>query len=242
MIENYEIEHLEDGVTRIQEKSISPEWRCNIWHIRGRDRDLIIDTGFGLTSISATIASLTERPIIAVCTHSHHDHAGGLHQFETRCGHPAEADIFANPTRQSTVSDLLDATVIRKAPYADFDIDRWCYQAAPLTSELDEGDVVDLGDRHFNIIHVPGHSPGSIALLEKKTGILFSGDALYNGVLYDHLYHSVPEQLRDSLERLCALPVSTFHAGHFDSFDMATAKIIVGEYLRGQRSMLCPAE
>ena len=242
MIENYEIEHLEDGVTRIQEKSISPEWRCNIWHIRGRDRDLIIDTGFGLTSISATIASLTERPIIAVCTHSHHDHAGGLHQFETRCGHPAEADIFANPTRESTVSDLLDATVIRKAPYADFDIDRWCYQAAPLTSELDEGDVVDLGDRHFNIIHVPGHSPGSIALLEKKTGILFSGDALYNGVLYDHLYHSVPEQLRDSLERLCVLPVSTFHAGHFDSFGMATAKIIVGEYLRGQRSMLCPAE
>ncbi len=35
MIENYEIEHLEDGVTRIQEKFISPEWRCNIWHIKG---------------------------------------------------------------------------------------------------------------------------------------------------------------------------------------------------------------
>lgn len=241
MIEDYEIHRLGDGVTRLREKYISADWRCNIWHIKGRDRDLVIDTGFGLASIGATIAQLSDCPVIAVCTHSHHDHAGGLCQFETRYGHPSEADIFADPTRYSTVADILDATVIRKMPFAGFDIDRWCYQAAPLSAEVDEGDVIDLGDRHFNVIHVPGHSPGSIALLEQKTGIIFTGDALYDGVLYDHLYHSVPDQLKESLAKLRQLPFTTVHAGHFNSFGSDQAGLIVDEYLLGKRSMLCPA-
>ena len=50
-MENYEIARFDDGITRIREKFISADWRCNIWHIQGRERDLIIDTGFGLTSL-----------------------------------------------------------------------------------------------------------------------------------------------------------------------------------------------
>ena len=91
MLENYEINSFGDRVTRIREKIISAEWRCNIWHIQGRDRDLVIDTGFGLTSLTAAIAEISDRPIIALCTHSHHDHAGGLCQFDIRIGHSSEA-------------------------------------------------------------------------------------------------------------------------------------------------------
>ena len=57
---------------------------------------------------------------------------------------------------------------------------------------IDDGDIIDLGDRHFHIVHVPGHSPGSVAIFEPKTGIILTGDAIYDGVLYDHLFHSVP--------------------------------------------------
>ncbi len=63
------------------------------------------------------ITEISDRPIIAVCTHSHHDHAGGLCQFENRCGHHSEAKIFAEPSRKAIVADLLDASVIRKLPY-----------------------------------------------------------------------------------------------------------------------------
>jgi glyoxylase-like metal-dependent hydrolase (beta-lactamase superfamily II) len=241
MMENYEIYRLDDGVTRIREKFISADWRCNIWHIRGRDRDLLIDTGFGLTSLSAAIAELSDRPIIALCTHSHHDHAGGLCQFETRYGHPSEAEIFAHPSRENTVADLLEASVIRKSPYEGFSIEKWCYQPASLTGQIDDGDFIDLGDRHFTIVHVPGHSPGSIAIFEPRTGIVFSGDALYDGVLYDHLYHSVPKHLEQSLHKLLSLPLNIVHAGHFQSFGKERAKVIVDEYLAGKRSMLCPS-
>lgn len=236
----FETQSFDHGVTRLLETDISANWRCNIWHVRGRDRDLIIDTGFGLRSLSGAVARLTERPVLAVCTHSHHDHAGGLCQFDQRLGHGLEADIFANPTRQNTVCDLLDVSVIRARPSNDFDIDTWCYQPAPLTGMVDDGDMIDLGDRRFHVLHLPGHSPGSVALWEAETGAVFTGDALYDGVLYDHLYHSVPEQMIDSLNRLCDLPLSVVHAGHFGSFGRDRARQITAEYLSGQRSMLCP--
>ena len=236
----YEIKKFEFNISLIIETHISSNWRCNIWHLKGRDADLIIDTGMGFRPIAADITILSERPVIAVCTHSHHDHAGGLSQFKKRLGHSAEAKIFANPTRSSIVADLLEAAVIKKLPYAGFNVERWCYKPDPLTDRVDEEDVIDLEDRFLRVIHLPGHSPGSIALWEEATGIIFSGDTLYNGTLYDHLYHSIPEKLHESLLRLRELPVNTVHAGHFESFSVDRMKIIIDEYLRGQRTMLCP--
>lgn len=236
----YEIKKLDDNVSLILERHISADWRCNIWHVKGRDVDLIIDTGMGLKLITDDIAILSERPVIAVCTHSHYDHAGGLCQFEKRLGHPAEAEIFANPNRSAVVANLLEASIVQRRPYDGFDADRWCYEPAPLTTQVDEGNVIDLGDRILRVVHLPGHSPGSIALWEEATGTIFTGDAIYDGKLYDHLYHSVPEQLCESLRRLKELSVKTVHAGHFKSFSGDHMKTIIDEYLNGQRSMLCP--
>ena len=63
-------------------------------------------------------------------------------------------------------------------------------QAAPATRLLWDGDMVDLGDRQFEVIHTPGHSPGGIALWEAATGVLFSGDIVYDGPLIEDTYHS----------------------------------------------------
>ena len=234
----YKINKLDDGVSRILEVHIAADWRCNIWHVRGRDRDLLIDTGLGLRPIVKDIAILAERPVIALCKHSHHDHAGGLCQFETRLGHAAEADIFGNPTRESTVANLLEPESIRQNPYEEFDVANWCYHAAPLTGTVDDGDIIDLGNPVFQALHFPGHSPGSIALWEAASGIMFTGDTLYDGTLYDHLYHSVPDQLSKSLRRLRRMAVRTIHAGHFVSFGRQRMQTIIDEYLAGQRSML----
>ena len=54
---------------------------------------------------------------------------------------------------------------------------------APATRLIDEGDVIDLGDRIFEVLHTPGHSEGEILLWEAFTGILFSGDMIYDGDL-----------------------------------------------------------
>jgi len=233
----YAVETLGDGVSRIHEIHVASWLRCNIWHVRGRDRDLIIDTGMGLRPLVEEVARLGERPITAIMTHSHFDHSAGLHQFHDRCGHPVEADIIAHPDAANTVADTgyVRAETFTALPYAGFSHEHFEVKPAPLTRLLDEGDVVDLGDRVFRVFHLPGHSPGSIALYEEATGLLFSGDVVYDGALIDDLYHSQAEVLKASHARLRELPVTAVHAGHFESFGREKMIEIIDDYLAGGR-------
>jgi glyoxylase-like metal-dependent hydrolase (beta-lactamase superfamily II) len=86
------------------------------------------------------------------------------------------------------------------------------------TRTLEEGDVVDLGDRHFEVLHLPGHSPGSLGLWEQASGILFSGDAIYDGPLLDDLPDSDVSDYVRTMQRLRELPVRVVHGGHDASF------------------------
>jgi len=91
-------------------------------------------------------------------------------------------------------------------------------RAAAPTRVLEEGDVVDLGDRAFEVLHLPGHSPGSIGLWEPATGVLFAGDAVYDGPLLDELDGSDVHAYVATMRRLRDLPVRVVHAGHEASF------------------------
>ena len=235
----YESQKLHDGISCIREIHVASWLRCNIWHVRGRDRDLIIDTGMGLRPLAGEIAQLSDRPITAIMTHSHFDHAGGLHEFSDRCGHSAEAAVIASPTDANTVADsgFVRAETFTALPYEGFSHEDYLVRSAPLTRLLDEGDVIDLGDRVFKVFHLPGHSPGSIALFEEATGTFFSGDVVYDGALIDDLYHSDSEVLKESHARLKELPVSSVHAGHFQSFGRDRMIDIIDEYRAGGRRL-----
>ena len=231
----YETRSFSHDVTLIYEPHVASWLRCNIWHVRGLDRDLLIDTGMGLRPFKTELAMLIERPVTAVITHSHFDHSGGLCEFSQRCGHKAEAEIIAQPTMHNTLIDtgFVRAETFSALPHEGFDYRSYSVKPAPLTQFIDEGDVLDLGDRVFTVLHLPGHSPGSIALYEKNTGLFFSGDTVYDGDLLDNLHHSDTEAYLASLQRLKELPVSTVHAGHFNSFGRAEMLQIIEEYLAG---------
>lgn len=215
----YSLRRLDDGVTAISEPYIQEFYRCNIWHVRGRDRDMLVDSGMGVVSLTEWVPLVTERDLIAVASHTHFDHIGCHHEFECRAVHAAEADLLADPTRQNTLADpyvtdeIFDA--LPPEPYCSK-----CYavKKAPATRILADGDVIDLGDRRFEVIHTPGHSPGGIALYEKATEILFSGDIVYDGPLIEDTYHSDAADYLASMERLLTLPVRLVHGGHFPSF------------------------
>ncbi|MEM6933812.1 MAG: MBL fold metallo-hydrolase [Pseudomonadota bacterium] len=231
----YETHPMADGITLIRETHIASWLRCNMWHVRGRDRDLIIDTGMGLRPLVQEIAILRDRPVTAIISHTHFDHAAGLYQFSDRCGHSAEAEVIADPTPYNTVADTgyVRSEAFLALPWAGFEPTDFVVKPAPLTELLDEGDVVDLGDRHFKIVHLPGHSPGSIGLYETQTGTFFSGDILYDGELLDTLYHSDAEIYRDSLRRLREMPISLVHGGHFASFGRDRMRELIDAYLAG---------
>lgn len=216
----YRVQRLDEGVSLIDEPHILPFYRCNIWHVRGRDRDLLVDSGMGVVSLRDWVPQVSERPTLAVASHTHFDHIGCHHEFEERLVHPAEADLLAKPGRKETLADpYVTDEIFTALPPGAYRSEAYAVTPAPPTRLVEEGTLLDLGDRHFKVLHMPGHSPGGIVLFEAASGILFSGDILYDGPLIEDCYHSDPDDYLASMERLLELPVRVVHGGHFASFD-----------------------
>jgi glyoxylase-like metal-dependent hydrolase (beta-lactamase superfamily II) len=237
-----------DGITLLWEPHVHPLLRCNIWHVAGRDIDLLIDTGLGVASLSEAAADLFGKPLSVVLTHCHMDHAGGAHEFGACYVHASESDALANasnhlPLDISTYSadDLawfagigydISGGLLTAIPNERFDPASHQMQAAESLQFIGEGDVIDLGNRSFEVMHLPGHSAGSIALWEAESGTLFSGDAIYDGPLLDQIPGSDIATYCQSMERLRKLPVHVVHAGHERSFGRARLIEIADDYLR----------
>lgn len=220
------------GITRIREVHLDPHVACNIWHIRGRDRDILFDCGTGLVSLKSQFPDLGRRPVICIPSHTHFDHAGGCWEFDDRRMHEAEAGILTSPTRENTtVEGYMAWGLFNALPYNGFHPDTYRMKPAPPTTLLADGDILDLGGRTLEVLHLPGHSPGTIGLYEPDTQILFSSDALYDGRLFDDCYHSHIPDFRASLKRLRNLPLNQIHGGHFDSFGRDRMKILIRAYL-----------
>lgn len=224
--------HVGDGVTWIDEPHIREFYRCNLWHVRGRDGDMLVDSGMGVVSLREHVALVSERPLQAVASHTHFDHIGGHHEFSCRLCHSAEAELLAHPTRANTLADpYVTDEIFTTLPPAPYESAAYAVKSAPATRILQDADVVDLGDRQFQVIHTPGHSPGGIALWESATGILFSGDIVYDGPLIEDTYHADPADYHRSMVRLYDLPVRVVHGGHFPSYGRDRHRQIIGAWL-----------
>ncbi|MES2144450.1 MAG: MBL fold metallo-hydrolase [Pseudomonadota bacterium] len=224
-----------DGVTRIDEPLIHEFYRCNVWHVRGRDRDMLVDSGMGVVSLRDQVALVTEKPLEAVASHTHFDHIGCHHEFPCRSCHGAEAHLMRAPTRANTLADkYVEDGIFEVMPPEPYTSAAYHVGAAPATRLLWDGDMVDLGDRRFEVIHTPGHSPGGIALWEAATGILFSGDIVYDGELVEGTSWLEQWQYRASMERLLRLPVRVVHAGHYPSYSGVRHKEMIEGWLRGK--------
>lgn len=228
----YAVARKADDVTLISEPFIRPFYRCNMWHVRGRDRDMLIDSGMGVIPLRQWVPIVTERDLTAVASHTHFDHIGCHHEFADRVVHRAEAGILADPTNAATLADpYVTDDIFDRLPPAPYSSTTYALRAAPATRIVEDGDVIDLGDRHFEVIHTPGHSPGGIALWEAATATLFSGDIVYDGPLIEDTYHADAQDYHRSMRRLYDLPVRIVHGGHFPSYDGARHRRIIRDWL-----------
>ena len=80
------------------------------------------------------------------------------------------------------------------------------------------------------MLHLPGHSPGGIGLFERKSGILFAADAIYDGPLIYKGPGMDVDAYRQTFALLRGLPVTTVHGGHDPSFDRARMIEIIDRY------------
>lgn len=234
----FSVERVAPGVTRLTEPFVDPFVRANLWLVEGPEADLLVDTGCGVVPLAPVVAGLRPagKPLLVVATHVHVDHAGGLHEFAERLGHAAEADAFARMDEADTVAFYLTrTTLLPGAPAGVPPLAEARMRPAPLTRVLAEDDRIELGGGTvFRVLHLPGHSPGCISLLDEATGTLLAGDVVYEGEIVDGLAHSDVAVYCDSMRRVLALPVARAYCGHGPVLDGAGVRAVAEAYLAGR--------
>ncbi len=229
----YATKELEPGVFVTLEPSVDPMFRAAMVTVIGRDRDLQLDFGTGLLPLRPALP-LSGKPVVAVASHAHVDHIGGLHEFAERLGHPAEAAAFGGQPGVETFADEFRAwpEVVTALPSPGWTIADWSLRPAPLTATLAEGDRIDLGDRQFTVLHLPGHSPGGIGLLDDRNGLFLTGDAIYDDEILDDLEGaSIPDYLH-TMDRLSGISCRLAIGGHGPEMTQARMHAIADDYLR----------
>jgi glyoxylase-like metal-dependent hydrolase (beta-lactamase superfamily II) len=240
----FRVRHAGDGLMQIDEPHVSPLLQANVWWLRGRDRDLVVDTGLGVASLRTEVAGIAEADPCVVVTHGHLDHTGGAPEFDAVLAHPGDRvhDPLPGSLHRATLLDELlpggapagddkPPLLVTAVPHTGYDPAAYRLRPPAAVHPVADGDDIDLGGRRFTVLHLPGHSPGTICLYEEATGTLFSGDCVYDDVLFDELVGSDVTAYVASMERLLELDVRVVHPGHGDSFDGNRLREIGEDYL-----------
>ena len=168
------------------------------YYASGETGGLLIDCGFGFGDLAALARGLDDKPLRLAATHGHSDHADGAWQLERLFIGRADADVLHRycsvQARRAMLADMSqrddpDAAAL----FANgFDGERWANTALPPLELLDAGYTFDLGGRRLEVVPLPGHTPGSIGLLDRANRLLFSGDAVHSGQIWLQMPESSP--------------------------------------------------
>ena len=134
-------------------------WRIEDGMVRcyllaGAEKALLIDTGMTLKNAREIAEGLTDKPVELACTHGDPDHIAGNAAFPRFYMHPAEEPNYR------------------------------AFGGAGEIVPVREGDVLELGGRALEVVELPGHTPGSIALLDRTRRALISGDPIQTGGIF----------------------------------------------------------
>lgn len=177
---------MRDDMTEIFEID-NKTWRIENEFVRfflveGEEKAVLIDSGFNCTDARSIVESLTRLPIMLLNTHGDGDHISGTGAFDT---------IYMS------AEDFSGCGVADRFPEVRLE-------------EVNDNDLISLGGRTLKIVKIPGHTYGSIAIIDIENRYLFSGDSVQDGQIFMFGDHRSPEQFRDSLLKLKGL------AGEFE--------------------------
>lgn len=154
--------------------------------IIGSDKAVLFDTGNGFASILKVVEELTILPIIVINSHAHYDHIGGNFEFQNILAFKNEYTLHWSKSGWS--HDLIknevrsDALCLHKLP--GIDTSQHHIKPFKISTFIEDGDIIDIGDRKLEIISVPGHTPDAMALLDRDNGYLWTGDTYYEAAIW----------------------------------------------------------
>jgi glyoxylase-like metal-dependent hydrolase (beta-lactamase superfamily II) len=173
--------------------------------IIGESRALLFDTGMGISDIESITEELTGLPVVVVNSHTHDDHVGGNWQFDTVYGMDTEfTRKDAKGSREDAQAEITPDQICGALPKG-FDPKTYATKPWTISTYIQDGDHISLGSRTVEVIATPGHTPDSIALLDRAHGLLFSGDTYYPGTIWLYRPETDLDAYAKSIEKLAAL-------------------------------------
>lgn len=203
---DYQVEAIDSATWLIKDQINSI-----VYLLEGETKALLLDTGSGVYKLRPVVEALTQKPVVVVNTHYHGDHTGANYEFDRMMiseedryylEHPNDVCISTEflrrlvPMVYGVEADAKDCRLFDEPRRTQF----------PPVAVLHPHDQIDLGNRVLEVLPIPGHTKGSIMLLEPGRGILYSGDSCCSthGVLLHFEPECAVEDFRRGLEAIAA--------------------------------------
>ncbi len=188
----FEIHRIDNYLYTIRERLdlIEPRFLTkyiNNYLIIGEHTAALIDTGTGIHKISAIINKLiADRQLIIINTHNHFDHVLSNHEF---------SEVYIHKLDYREIADIIDVSYLEDREIESYARFNYKIPNCKIMNILEGGEIFDLGNITIEILHTPGHTPGSICLLSSENH-LFTGDVIHYGSMYlPHNYENYDKLL-----------------------------------------------
>ncbi|MHB1346107.1 MAG: MBL fold metallo-hydrolase [Candidatus Humimicrobiaceae bacterium] len=187
----FKIELISEGLWSIEDYGFDMAYL-----VEGTEKALLVDTGMGIGDIKKIVKKITPKPVIVVNTHGDPDHCGGNFQFSEACMHPYDFDLIKESYNKPYRMFVAEAFTSLSLGYPPFPYNTWKQSEQIGLSEevvtfddwinsqpctlipVRQGHIFELGHRKLEVIEIPGHSRGSIGLIDYNAKILFTGDSV----------------------------------------------------------------
>ena len=166
----------------------------NMYLVEGKDKALLIDAGTGVADLYACVKSITSLPVIVVNTHGHPDHCGSDFQFPEIYVHQSDSAMISYFCSEKNHRDGINKAKSDSPELASLFMSNVENFKLPGFLPVQQGFIFKLGNRNLEVIEVPGHTKGSICLLDAKNKLLFTGDN-NNTIVWLFLQDCLPLEL-----------------------------------------------
>lgn len=189
--------------------------RTHSYLLTGEAAAAVIDTGLGLTDLKKETEKLTKKEVMVINTHGHLDHVSRNYQFQKVYLHPRDEGLYFDGINYEKRKKLYSERFVGKG------VPEWLVNSIFFRPILDpvcrlpqkkdylplkDGMTIDLGNRELRVIETPGHTQGSVCILDEKNRMLFTGDTLCEqGVLLNFVHSADLKTYSESLKKLKAV-------------------------------------
>lgn len=219
MVKEYPYKKISDGVYEISEFGA-----VSMYLIEGQEKALLVDTGVGVGNLREFVQTLTDKLLEVFITHNHRDHIGnaGLfdHIYISDVDRQIGPLIYPVPVRMQFANNMARMMPEQRL-WTEADLPSFTQEDIPTVTPMQDGDFIDLGGRKLQGFLCPGHSPGSMVLIDDQEGLMFCGDICNFNVglgvrSIPNVIHASMEDTLEAMRRIWAVDFdhNRIHNGH----------------------------